>query len=76
MNAYALSERELATVLAALRHFQETIDVEERADSEYFADVQPLTDPQIDRLCERLTGYGIGGPAAPSKRRASVRDPK
>lgn len=49
----ALNDRELATVLAALRLFQEQ-DADDRADSEYFADVKPLTDDQIDALCERL----------------------
>lgn len=45
-----ITERELATVLAALRKFQES----PATDTEHFKDVRPLTANQIDELCERL----------------------
>ena len=45
-----ITERELATVLAALRKFQES----PAAGAEHFKDVRPLTANQIDELCERL----------------------
>lgn len=48
-----LSGRELATVLAALRHFQQQPAIP--ADlSGHFADHTPLSVSQIDALCERL----------------------
>jgi len=48
-----LSGRELATVLAALRHFQQQPTLP--ADlSGHFADHNPLSAGQIDALCERL----------------------
>lgn len=48
-----INERELATVLAALRSWQE------RGDpggfySEYFEEYEPLSEDEIDDLCERL----------------------
>jgi hypothetical protein len=49
----ALTYRQLSTVLAALRVFQEIPD-EARADMEHFEDVDPLTDPEIDELCESM----------------------
>lgn len=45
-----ITERELATILAALRKFQES----PATDGEHFKDVRPLTANQIDELCERL----------------------
>ena len=54
-DAYALSAREVQTILAALRRFQDS-DPDERSDCEYFEDVPPLTDDQIDKLCQRLSG--------------------
>ena len=53
-----LNYQELSTVLAALRVFQEGYD-ESTGESEYsgmshFDDVEPLTNDQIDELCERL----------------------
>ena len=55
-----LSDRELATVLAALRQWQmdwET-DPVELADSVHFQKVTPLTSAEIDDLCERLNCPG------------------
>lgn len=45
-----LTARELATILAALRKFQELPSV----DTGHFADCPPLAPEEIDRLCERL----------------------
>ena len=55
-----LSEKELATVLAALREWQvskiaKTALVSEYSD--YFDGVGVLTDDEIDELCERLNQY-------------------
>jgi hypothetical protein len=51
-----LSERELATVLAALRHWQQAVpEKDAHAYSPlHFASVQPLSRSEIDTLCERL----------------------
>ena len=45
-----LTDRELSTILAALRKFQTSPST----DSGYFRDHRPLTVNQIDELCERL----------------------
>jgi hypothetical protein len=52
MQKPMLSDRELATVLAALRLAQQ-----DRAGLEsmpHFEDVEPLSNEEIDELCERL----------------------
>jgi len=49
-----MSDRELASVIAALRYWQEYVAEEERDESGDFDEVRPLTDEQIDRLCRRL----------------------
>jgi hypothetical protein len=54
-----MSDRELATVLAALRYWQQ--DLAENEDDgpicqEHFDKVTPLTVEEIDELCERLNG--------------------
>lgn len=60
-----LKPRELATVLAALRHWQRTVVVpaEKAADAlnqicvswpDYFTQHEPLNAARIDELCERL----------------------
>ena len=63
------TNRELATVLASLRLFQVTgsqdidsLGVDLR---EHFADHHPLTDPEIDALCERLNS--APDPAVPDR---------
>jgi len=61
---YDFDQRELATVLAALRYFQELVT--QRSDSAvrrfpHFADYEPLSAADIDVLCERLN---CGGDAA------------
>jgi DNA-binding Xre family transcriptional regulator len=53
----ALSKRELATVLAALRMFQEELTASFKLrgwNPEHFAEFAPLTSEEIDALCERL----------------------
>jgi len=49
-----LSDRELATVLAALRFWQQFLTDNGVPISEHFADNTPLTVDEIDHLCERL----------------------
>lgn len=54
-----LTDRELATVLAALRYWQQ--DLAENPDgpiSEHFESHSPLTSDEIDALCERLNTKG------------------
>jgi hypothetical protein len=54
-----MTPRELATVLAALRLFQKERGGFNRPEwSDHFADVKPLTNRQIDALCERLNCGG------------------
>ena len=62
MQHASLTDRELATVLAALRHWQEDQeDFDPPLDQDpapwlgmYFAEHEPLTSRQVDALCERL----------------------
>jgi hypothetical protein len=50
-----LNECELATVLAALRTYQEARDLESSPDvSEHFNGIEQMRDDEIDALCERL----------------------
>jgi hypothetical protein len=53
-----LTDRELATLLAALRTWQRTVAEEhaqELVSSSHFEDgISPLTAEEIDELCERL----------------------
>ncbi len=51
-----LSNRELATVLAALRLFQSEADYDSEAvyGMEQFREVEPLSNDEIDVLCRRL----------------------
>ena len=52
-----LSDRELATVLAALRHWQQNLadNENEIPVADHFDDqITPLTVEEIDDLCERL----------------------
>ncbi len=48
-----MTYRELSTILAALRHFQKEPEWVQKSYPQ-FDEVQPLTDEQIDRLCEEL----------------------
>ena len=49
-----VNDQELATLLAALRFFQEHAEKIDLIESEHFEDVEPPTLEQIDDLCERL----------------------
>jgi hypothetical protein len=51
-----LTNKETATVLAALRYWQdETRDYPELMDDfDHFEDIEPLTDQEINDLCERI----------------------
>jgi hypothetical protein len=52
-----LTNNELATMLAALRHWQRSVSLPDRFFNEheaFFAEHHPLTDEEIDALCERL----------------------
>ena len=57
-----LSDRELAQMLAALRNWQIDALNEDlvEAFSGHFEDHEPLTDEEIDALCERLNFAGEG----------------
>ena len=57
-----LTERELATVLAALRYWQQDLAENEGPISEHFAEVTPLSVEEIDDLCERLNCSASFGP--------------
>lgn len=50
---YQLSDRDMATILAALRYWQATVNDDERKAFPHFAeDIEPLSDAEIDTLCE------------------------
>ncbi|WP_280361473.1 hypothetical protein [Nocardia wallacei] len=49
-HPHCLDDREIATVLAALRQFQGT----PHHSAEHFADTSPLKSEEIDALCERI----------------------
>lgn len=52
---YQLSDRKIATILAALRHWQATVNDDERnAFPHFYEDIEPLSDEEIDALCELL----------------------
>ena len=54
-----LYDRELATVLAALRYWQSNLGKDQApVDLDHFAEVDPLTTQEIDVLCERLNTGG------------------
>jgi hypothetical protein len=55
-----MSERELATVLAALRYWQQDLNANDSPpiDGEHFAECEPLSSEEIDALCERLNLQG------------------
>ncbi len=53
----AFTSRELATMLAALRYWQQDLANNEGPISEHFADDTPLTVEEIDDLCERINCY-------------------
>ena len=50
-----LTERELATILAALRYWQRTLQKDGQPPvTEHFTEATPLDEEEIDELCERL----------------------
>ncbi len=51
-----MDDYEKATVLAALRYWQKYVDPDEVPEDfeGFFRDFEPLTDDEIDELCERL----------------------
>jgi hypothetical protein len=50
------TERELATMLAALRYWQQDLAESDGPISEHFNEYPPLTVEEIDELCEWLNG--------------------
>ena len=50
-----MNEKELTTVLAALRHWQETMTEDDRFAWPHFLDCDPLANEEIDLLCENLS---------------------
>ena len=61
--------RELATVLAALRYWQQDLEANDAPpiSREFFTDCEPLTSQEIDRLCERLNMRPAPGSALGSE---------
>jgi hypothetical protein len=52
---YQLTDRDLATILAALRHWQATVKDGERNAYPHFSEhLDPLSDEEIDALCELM----------------------
>lgn len=52
---YQFTDHDLATILAALRHWQATVNDDERNAFPHFAEeIEPLSDEEIDTLCELL----------------------
>jgi len=50
-----MNKREIATVLAALRYWQDEYrDYPEITDTPHFDECTPLEDDEIDALCEKL----------------------
>ena len=55
-----MTKKELATVLAALRYWQQDLDANDSPpiDGEHFTEFKPLSSEEIDELCERLNLQG------------------
>jgi hypothetical protein len=51
---YSLSNREIATILCALRLHQEDFDWDFVKSLQWFEDTTPLDEKEIDTLCEKL----------------------
>jgi len=49
-----MNEKETATVLAALRYWQEETQMSQRKNHDHFESMVPLDDDEIDELCENL----------------------
>jgi hypothetical protein len=53
MQINKFTDHEIATILAALRHWQATVnDAERDVFLHFFEDIEPLSDAEIDTLCE------------------------
>jgi hypothetical protein len=55
-----MKKKELATVLAALRYWQQDLEANEEPpiSEEFFSDTEPLTSKEIDKLCRKLNKGG------------------
>ncbi|MGX1778530.1 hypothetical protein ACWIGW_40940 [Nocardia brasiliensis] len=71
-HPHRLDDRELATVLAALRQFQCTPN----HFAEHFADATPLTSGEIDALCEHINSTDLARCRAESDDPAGARWPQ
>jgi hypothetical protein len=49
-----VSNREISTILAALRYFQANLDDIDNLELDHFIDVDRLSYEEIDRLCEAI----------------------
>ena len=62
VNVYTLNDRELATVLASLRHWQGDVlaemDLEDLGRLDHFQGVRPLDAGEVDELCQKLNVAG------------------
>lgn len=61
MNIPAITPRQLATILAALRYWQRTVPQDARECSDIATNdltLAPLNDDEIDVLCERINVKG------------------
>jgi hypothetical protein len=57
---YQFTDHDLATILAALRHWQATVSDGERNAFPHFAeDIEPLSDEEIDALCEVMNAETV-----------------
>jgi hypothetical protein len=55
-----VTSRDLATILAALRHWQATVSDGGRDKSPHFSKaIEPLSDEEIDTLCELLNAETV-----------------
>jgi len=50
----SVNSQEIATLLAALRHFQKSTKLNDRKSWLHFEQIEPLTDNEIDVLCEKI----------------------
>jgi len=56
-----MNEKETATILAALRYWQEETQMSQRKNHDHFESMVPLDDDEIDELCERLNSKDPDG---------------
>ncbi|WP_373548002.1 hypothetical protein [Chamaesiphon sp.] len=57
---HVMSDREVATILAALRYFQANRDDILDAEMPHFEEIEPLTSTEIDDLCEEINIHTLG----------------